>query len=199
MTVTGTIDDIYSEADGDYHIRLLVDTQYNYLLNADNISSEYGCLVCEPICAASPITQSDAVAPCAGLVSTVFLPNIGEYVAITGPYVTDNDHGWNELHPVTNIVITHPTTGITKPAALPDLKVYPQPAAEVLNFDFETPPHVQTYIDIYSIEGREVGAYMLSETCNFVLHTGYYPTGDYTYTISQGQGILRKGKFTIVH
>jgi hypothetical protein len=93
MSVTGHIDDSYSEADGDYHIRLNLDTQYRYMLNSLNISDEYSDLVCEPICVAT-ITQSDAVAPCAGVVNHVYLPNIGEYVKITGPYCTDNDHGW---------------------------------------------------------------------------------------------------------
>lgn len=196
MTVTGTVDEIYSEADGDYHMRLVVDTQYRYMLNSANMTSEYGDLVCEPICQASPITQSDAVQPCSGLHGSVFLPNAGEYVAVTGSYVTDNDHGWNELHPVTTIKLI--TAGLPNTAmALPALKVYPQPAASVVNFSFDAPPHVETYINIYNEAGKEVGAFMLAETSLFSLKTDIYPSGQYLYTISQEKGILNKGKFII--
>jgi hypothetical protein len=29
----------------------------------------------------------------------------GKHVEITGAYVTDVEHGWNEIHPVTSIVV----------------------------------------------------------------------------------------------
>lgn len=196
MTVTGQIYGTpYSEADGDYHIRLLLDPQFNYMLNSMNNSSEDGCLVCEPVCVVTP-TQTDAIAPCQGYTSTVYLPNASELVAVTGPYVTDNDHGWNEIHPVTSITIIHPA-GITAPTELPELKVFPVPATNAVNFSFAAPPHITTYISIYTIDGREVGDYMLAETSNFVLNTTYWPDGNYVYTISQGNGILKNGKFVV--
>jgi hypothetical protein len=30
---------------------------------------------------------------------------IGRHVTVTGVYVTDMEHGWNEIHPVTSIVV----------------------------------------------------------------------------------------------
>jgi hypothetical protein len=29
----------------------------------------------------------------------------GKHVRITGAYVTDMEHGWNEIHPVTSIAL----------------------------------------------------------------------------------------------
>jgi hypothetical protein len=197
MTVTGYVNDIYGEADGDYHIRLKLDTQFNYMLNSVNISSEYGCLVCEPICASSPITQSDAVQPCSGLTNTVYLPANGEYVAITGSYVTDNDHGWNEIHPVTRITLPHASGIASETNPLPELKIFPQPASTAVNFAFENAPHVVTYISFYTISGKPVGDFMMAETSDLVLNTTYFASGVYLYTISQGKGILKSGEFVV--
>jgi hypothetical protein len=30
---------------------------------------------------------------------------LGKHIRITGPYVTDMEHGWNEIHPVSSIWI----------------------------------------------------------------------------------------------
>jgi len=197
MTVTGHIYGTpYSEADGDYHIRLYLDPQYNYMLDSMNNVSEDACLVCEPICVVTP-TQSDAITPCSGYTSNVYLPNANEYVAVTGPYVTDNDHGWNEIHPVTSIVIYHPA-GITgEGGPLPELKVFPVPATNAVHFSFAAAPHTTTYITLYNEEGREVGDYMMAETSEFVLNTTYWPNGVYIYKISQGKETLKGGKFVV--
>jgi hypothetical protein len=198
MTVTGHIYGTpYSEADGDYHIRLLLDNQYTYMLDSMNNVSEDGCLVCEPICVVTP-TQTDAIAPCTGYTSNVYLPNADEYVAITGPYVTDNDHGWNEIHPVTSIVIYHPAGIAGEPGPLPDLKVFPVPATNAVHFSFAAAPHTTTYISLYTEEGREVGDYMLAETSEFILNTTYWPSATYIYKISQGKETLKSGKFVVV-
>jgi len=197
MTVTGHIYGTpYSEADGDYHIRLAVDAQFTGLLNASNTSSEDGCLVCEPVCVVTP-TQTDAITPCAGYTNGVYLPNAGEYVAVTGPYVTDNDHGWNELHPVTSIVIYHPAGLNPGAGPLPELKVYPVPASNAVHFSFAAAPHTTTYITMYTEDGREVGDYMLAETSEFVLNTTFWPNATYIYKISQGKETLKSGKFVV--
>jgi hypothetical protein len=102
-TVSGTIVAIRSEADGDYHVLLALDSQYSSLLRSANYSGEHGDLVLEPICQHS-ITQADAVGPCSGPVSNVPIPPIGTHVSATGSYVYDLDHGgWAELHPLFEI------------------------------------------------------------------------------------------------
>ena len=105
-TVTGTIDFIRHEADGDYHIGLKVDSQYVNLLNQCNTTclggAEHGDLVVEPVCMNTP-TQSDAVGSCVGYKNPLTIPPISTHVEIYGAYVLDQTHGWTEIHPLVSI------------------------------------------------------------------------------------------------
>ncbi|MEA2682388.1 MAG: hypothetical protein QOK05_716 [Chloroflexota bacterium] len=102
-TVTGVITSIRSEADGDYHVRLMLDPQFASMLRPANTSGEHGDLVLEPICQHA-VTQADAMAPCAGGLPLIPIPPIGTHVSATGSYVLDNQHGgWAELHPLFEI------------------------------------------------------------------------------------------------
>lgn len=102
VTVTGTIDHEIKEPDGDIHIRLNLDAQYKSMLDDKNVSEQKGDLVLEPVCEDSP-TQSDAESSCNNYHSSVVVPADGTHVSVTGSYVLDADHGWNEIHPVTSI------------------------------------------------------------------------------------------------
>jgi hypothetical protein len=102
-TVTGTVKYISAEPDGDLHIDILLDPAYAGMINAANRGYEYGELVTEAICLYGPITQADAAGPCHGLTWKPAIPAVGDRVAITGSYVIDTDHGWAEIHPVSNI------------------------------------------------------------------------------------------------
>lgn len=198
MSVTGTIEDCYSEADGDYHIRLHVDTQYYYLLNADNLSDEDGDLVCEPICVAA-ITQSDAVEPCADFTNHVYIPSIGEYVKITGPYVTDNDHGWNELHPVTSVVIVSPTAVNAVSADKLSLKLFPNPANEEVTFSLSGYPDAPVQIVLSDAIGRSAGQYQMQNTLQLKVNVDWFPAGMYYYTMMQNGNVLKTGSFSVAH
>jgi len=103
-TVTGTIDHIKPEPDGDLHIRLRLDPQYGGMLNEKNMTVQHGCLVIEPVCV-KEITQQDAIDACMGFNSTVRIPKKGDHVRVTGAYILDKPHGWTELHPVTSIEV----------------------------------------------------------------------------------------------
>lgn len=106
ITVTGTIMHAKAEPDGDYHITVDLDVPFRNLLNARNQSGQHGFLVVEPVCE-NPVTQRDTKKEgvCLGFHQTVFMKDmIGKHVEITGAYVTDMEHGWNEIHPVTAIV-----------------------------------------------------------------------------------------------
>ncbi len=106
QTVTGTVERILEEVDGDTHIRLRVDSQYQGLLNDYNYQHQAGTLVLEIVCAyPGSITQQDAVSACQGYTNPVPIPSNGEHVSVVGQYVTDEDHGWNEIHPVYSITI----------------------------------------------------------------------------------------------
>ena len=80
-TVTGVILYKVKEADGDYHIRLKLDTGQPRFLNQKNMDKQSGCLVLEVICKAS-ITQTDAVQPCKGCPNYINIPATGSHVKV---------------------------------------------------------------------------------------------------------------------
>ncbi len=107
QTISGIVDRVIVEADGDYHLRLGLDTQYQNLTNSVNNSDQYGDLVLEIVCAIT-VTQTDAIDACQNYVNHVTVPQEGQHITATGPYVLDTDHGWTEIHPVYSLTITAP-------------------------------------------------------------------------------------------
>ena len=63
ISVTGTVEEIRKEADGDFHILFRLDQQFESLLNEKNIARQQGDLVLEPICQGK-VRQADAEEPC---------------------------------------------------------------------------------------------------------------------------------------
>ncbi len=102
-TVTGIIQSVKAEPDGDYHIRLRLDSQFANLINQENIDKQHGDLVLEPICE-HPVTQEDAIAACSGFAGNITSPTVGSHVQVIGSYVLDTEHGWMEIHPVTSML-----------------------------------------------------------------------------------------------
>jgi hypothetical protein len=100
--VTGVIEAVRKEADGDLHLLLALDPAYTHLLTPANQGVELGDLVIEPVCVRS-VTQADAIDICAAdpdPLSPPF-PVVGERVWMEGRYVFDLQHGgWAELHPL---------------------------------------------------------------------------------------------------
>ncbi len=105
QTVTGTVVRVLREADGDTHIRLQLDSTYKGLLNDYNYKDQKGTLILEIVCAYSDIPQQDAVSACQGYTNQVPIPGVGQHVSVVGQYVTDLDHGWNEIHPVYSVSV----------------------------------------------------------------------------------------------
>ena len=124
VTVTGTVDVIRTESDGDLHVLMRLDSGESKYLNAKNISAENGDLVTEPVCVNSPI-QADAVAACTGYHNPLSIPAVGTHVAATGAWVLDLDHGWMELHPV----FAFNAAGAASSAAPPPSAAHPPSAA----------------------------------------------------------------------
>ena len=62
VSVTGTVEEIRKEADGDVHILFRLDQQFESLLNEKNIARQHGDLVLEPICQGN-VRQADAAEP----------------------------------------------------------------------------------------------------------------------------------------
>ncbi len=104
QTVLGTVEKVIQEADGDIHIRLQVDQGFENLLNQANYDYQYDTLVLEIVCA-YPVTQQDAIAACSGYTNSIAIPSVGEHISVQGQYVTDLNHGWNEIHPVFSIQV----------------------------------------------------------------------------------------------
>jgi len=102
ISVTGAVEEVRKEADGDVHILFRLDQQFASLLNEKNISRQQGDLVLEPICQVK-VRQPDAEEPCSQYNGPYFEPLVGQRYLVWGAYVHDADHGWNELHPVTSM------------------------------------------------------------------------------------------------
>jgi hypothetical protein len=106
IIASGVVENVFDEADGDYHLRLALDSQYSNLTNGANDQYQYGDLVVEIICAL-PITQSDAVSACQNFTNTVAIPSVNDHITVTGPYILDTDHyNWAEIHPVYTLTLS---------------------------------------------------------------------------------------------
>jgi len=103
ITLTGVIDSIRSERDGDLHIRLRLDPPHAHLVNQANQENQFGDLVLEPICIGKVI-QATAVSACLNFHQDIDIPPVGSHVQVTGSYVKDKEHGeWTEIHPITTM------------------------------------------------------------------------------------------------
>lgn len=81
-SVVGTVEAVRHEQDGDVHIDL--DTG-GALTNVVNGSEQGGSLLVEFM------PRDGGHLP---------VPSVGDHISLTGAWVLDTDHGWNELHPV---------------------------------------------------------------------------------------------------
>ena len=86
--VIGVVHDMKGtkEDDGDYQFNLAVNEPYKRFLNEQNNKQVNGMLVVEII----PKDQSSPL---------VKIPKNGDRLEADGAWVTDNPHGWNEIHP----------------------------------------------------------------------------------------------------
>jgi|SRR5436190_8854046 len=85
--MTGT-----KQSDGDYQFNLFVQEPYKRLLNQVNNNQVNGMLVIEII----PKDQNSKF---------VQIPKNGDRIEAYGAWVTDNPHGWNELHPAWKVKV----------------------------------------------------------------------------------------------
>lgn len=92
------------EKDGDGHCWIRLDPGQESLLNDGNLKHQDGNLVFEPICRYR-VTQTDAALACLNYHQDLALPPVGSHVRIIGEFVFDSQHGHNEIHPVTKIIV----------------------------------------------------------------------------------------------
>lgn len=90
--VIGVVHDMKGtkELDGDYQFNIAINGTYKRLLNDQNNKQVNGMLVVEII----PKDQGS---------SLVKIPKNGDLIEAYGAWVTDNPHGWNEIHPAWKI------------------------------------------------------------------------------------------------
>jgi hypothetical protein len=84
ITVLGIVARVRTEPDHDWHINLRLPPGSRQLVDAGNRRWEHGNLVVEVI----PMDQRD-----------IPRPSVGRHITVTGAYVLDTDHGWEEIHP----------------------------------------------------------------------------------------------------
>ena len=99
--VEGRVIAVHESEDGDLHITL--DPKDKSVLNLVNATHARRTLVVEVIC--QHPSQGESQVACGDYHSTIVNPKAGDYVRITGSYVTDRDNGWNEIHPVSSIEV----------------------------------------------------------------------------------------------
>jgi hypothetical protein len=92
-TIVGIVHDMSKQDDGDYQFNVELDSQYKKFLNDANNNQVNGMLVVEII----PKDQNS---------SNVYIPKDGDRIEAVGAWVTDNPHGWNEIHPAWKISLT---------------------------------------------------------------------------------------------
>lgn len=105
-TVSGTVHIVREEPDGDTHIQLKLDSQFNNMLNAVNKSKQNSALVIEPMCTHPPkASNKPATKACTNFSQNFPALQEGAHVSVTGSYVVDHDpgHGWREIHPITSV------------------------------------------------------------------------------------------------
>ena len=100
MTVTGNVMGVFNELDGDYHIRLRMDSSY-VKLSKKNFTKQDSCIILEIVCAHQAIFPISCT--CKGYISRIEIPQIGKRVKVTGKLVFDKRHKWEEIHPVYKI------------------------------------------------------------------------------------------------
>ncbi len=106
ITASGLVTAKRGEADGDYHILVQLDSQYANLTNQANALHQHGWLVVEIICVLS-VNQTDAVGPCQNYTNQIRIPDVGQHIIFSGPYVLDSEHYyWAEVHPVYSLTVS---------------------------------------------------------------------------------------------
>jgi hypothetical protein len=103
---SGVVVDVAHEDDGDYHVWFRPDKGFEYLLNAENHFQGKPAMLAEitPDCPLDTNPPNGAAAAHCPK-TQLLIPDLGQHIAITGPWVLDVAHGWQEIHPVDSIQI----------------------------------------------------------------------------------------------
>ena len=100
--VTGTVEELDQNEDGDTHMLLKLDAGYEDLLLKKNKTKKDGDLVIEVVCA-NAVTEKKVGTACNGYSNKISIPSVGDHIRVTGSYVNDTHNDWAEIHPVSSI------------------------------------------------------------------------------------------------
>jgi len=100
--VTGTVEELDQNEDGDTHMLLKLDAGYENLLFKRNKTKKDGNLVIEVVCA-NAVTDKKVGTACSGYSNKISIPSVGDHIRVTGSYVNDSHNDWAEIHPVSSI------------------------------------------------------------------------------------------------
>ena len=100
--VTGTVEELDQNEDGDTHMLLKLDAGYENLLFKRNKTKKDGNLVIEVVCA-NAVTEKKVGTACSGYSNKISIPSVGDHIRVTGSYVNDSHNDWAEIHPVSSI------------------------------------------------------------------------------------------------
>jgi hypothetical protein len=100
--VTGTVEELDQNEDGDTHMLLKLDAGYENLLFKRNKTKKDGNLVIEVVCA-NAVTDKKVGTACNGYSNKITIPSVGDHIRVTGSYVNDSHNDWAEIHPVSSI------------------------------------------------------------------------------------------------
>lgn len=97
-TLTGRVEKVESDIDGDTHIQLRVGD--STLLVKNNYKDENGCMVAEIVC------SSPSIFPvCFFYKNKITIPKKGDSIEIEGPFVFDKGHNITEIHPILKLKV----------------------------------------------------------------------------------------------
>lgn len=105
LYVSGVIESIKAEKDGNMRIKLTLDPEYIDLANDANKDYANGNLIVTAICQ-NETSEAAAIKACNGYSKKINIPPSGSHVTILGTYVIEKDTGWAEMHPISNITIS---------------------------------------------------------------------------------------------
>lgn len=185
-SVSGIVETIRHEDDGDWHINVRLDSDFAGLVNAKNQSEESGDLVVEVVPAdeagcvvgqpPKPSTRTYDYGVCTG--ANVAIPRPGDHVTVTGPYVIDHAHGWMEIHPAWDIrpfLLTSLTT-VAAPTTVPVVTAPPTtmaPTTTLAPATTSVPPTTAATSDPYAsataqcVDGTYSYSAHRSGTCSY--------------------------------
>lgn len=104
VAMTGIIERVDKEEDGDDHIYFKPDNPPPGLTNFFNQFLAGGDIIAEPVCLSDiDIREKTIEETCRGYENRVIVPKKGTRVKMYGSLVLDKAVGWIEIHPVTNI------------------------------------------------------------------------------------------------